>query len=446
MLKVGIMLFCLCSCSWGETGLILSLSVFLFMLMNPVFEGMSMFFVDFDFFSWNLILLSIWVFLMAIFGSTSIKFFNKLNILYLKIMSALLFFLFLTFSVSDFLVFYIMFEACLIPILLMILGWGYQPERMEAGVYMFFYTLLGSLPLFFMILYLGNEMGCNYMYMMFGSGSVNSLVFLFLVGAFLVKFPMYSVHLWLLKAHVEAPVAGSMILAGVLLKLGGYGLVRFSPFFLEGGKIVKEFVIVFSVWGGLVLSLVCLRFSDMKLLIAASSVVHMSGCICGIFILSDWGLKGCLVMMLAHGICSSGLFYLANVVYERTNSRSMMVNKGLLSVMPVFSLWWFLLVVSNMAGPPSYNLAGEIMLLVSVVNWNNFMIVILFFLGFFSAAYSLYLYSFSQHGVFVKVKKSFMSGLVLEYFVLFLHWFPLNILILGLMMMLYLTNYSICGV
>jgi NADH-ubiquinone oxidoreductase chain 4 len=125
----------------------------------------------------------------------------------------------------------------------MILGWGYQPERAQAGVYIFFYTLFGSLPLFFIILYINNIKGRGYMYLRRERGYCGALMFLFLVGAFLVKFPLYGVHLWLLKAHVEAPVAGSMILAGVLLKLGGYGLVRFSVFLLRRANLSKEVIV-----------------------------------------------------------------------------------------------------------------------------------------------------------------------------------------------------------
>nr|YP_009445862.1 NADH dehydrogenase subunit 4 [Eurythenes maldoror]ATX68770.1 NADH dehydrogenase subunit 4 [Eurythenes maldoror] len=373
--------------------------------------------------------LSLWVVLLSLLGSVKIKSYSSVSSMFMAVSVGLLGFLILSFSFSSFLLFYLSFESCLIPILLMILGWGYQPERAQAGIYMLMYTLFGSLPLFFMILSMGLDKGSSYMWWA-SSVSEGWVMSVFLVGAFLVKFPMYSVHLWLLKAHVEAPVAGSMLLAGVLLKLGGYGLIRVLPF-ISAGFVMKEVVVSLSLWGGVAVSLGCLRQMDMKLLVASSSVVHMGGCIGGLFVLSDVGYKGCVGMMVAHGLCSSGLFYIVNLVYERTHSRSMFISKGLLNLMPSMSLWWFLLVSVNMAAPPSINLLSEIMLIISLISWDFWCVVPLMLMSFFSAAYSLYLFSLSQHGVYLLSKGGFLGGSVEEYLVLFLHWAPLNLLIMS---------------
>ena len=187
---------------------------------------------------------------------------------------------------SDFIFFYLRFESCLIPIFFIIFGWGYQPERAQAGIYMLFYTLFGSLPLFFLIVNKRN-CGIGYMYDLGVLNRESIVFFVFLVGAFLVKFPIYSVHLWLLKAHVEAPVAGSIILAGVILKLGGYGLIRFLPSTVNAPSLFREIILCLSLWGGVVVSLRCLRQIDMKLLIARSSVVHIRICIGGLFVLRE---------------------------------------------------------------------------------------------------------------------------------------------------------------
>nr|YP_009478335.1 NADH dehydrogenase subunit 4 [Gammarus roeselii]AVP50040.1 NADH dehydrogenase subunit 4 [Gammarus roeselii] len=385
---------------------------------------------EMDYVGWSLSILSLWVIMLATMGSVSIKKGNWLSSGFVGLNMGLVSVLLLSFYVSDFMFFYVGFESCLIPIFFLILGWGYQPERAQAGIYMFLYTLFGSLPLFFLIIK-GMNGGFSYMHNE-SSTYMSGFFYIFMLGAFLIKFPLYSVHLWLLKAHVEAPVAGSMILAGVLLKLGGYGIIRFLPMWGQKLNNLSEFIICVSVWGGVIMSLSCLRQMDMKLLIASSSVVHMSMCISGLLILSEWGLKGTMAVMLAHGLCSSGLFYLANVSYERSYSRSLVVNKGLLSLMPSMSLWWFLLLSANMSAPPTLNLLGEIFLLSVLVSWSNYIIIVLAMLSFFSAGYSIYLFSLSQHGVYLSSKSGYHSGKLVEYMVVSCHWMPLNMVSLCL--------------
>nr|YP_009513835.1 NADH dehydrogenase subunit 4 [Pseudoniphargus stocki]AXH38226.1 NADH dehydrogenase subunit 4 [Pseudoniphargus stocki] len=415
---------------WGESVLIyIWLGFFLFLKsseyrLNCVSEGVEM-----DWAGWVLVMLSVWIIVLSVMSSMGIKNKGKFKGVFMGLNVGLLMFLMMSFVFSDYLMFYVSFECSLIPILLIILGWGYQPERAQAGIYLLFYTIFGSFPLFFLIMYMMDTYGSIYMY----SGvslSTSGLVSVMLLLGFLVKFPMYGVHLWLLKAHVEAPVAGSMILAGVLLKLGGYGILRVLSL-LEGDSSIFMLLICFSVWGGLLMSLICLRHMDMKLLIASSSVVHMSMCIMGLLVFSDWGMKGCVMMMLAHGLCSSGLFCLANMVYERTASRSMLLSKGMLNLMPTLSMFWFFLVMSNMAAPPSINLLSEIILIISAISWSNYMILVLGIMSFFSGAYSLFLYSLSQHGAYILSNSSSQISVMSEYMVIFLHWAPLNILILG---------------
>lgn len=156
--------------------------------------------------------------------------------------------------------------------------------------------------------------------------------------AFVVKLPMFIVHLWLPKAHVEAPVAGSMVLAGVLLKLGGYGLLRVSGIFIRVANRFSWFWVSLGVIGGVLVRLICLRQTDIKALIAYSSVAHMGLVLAGIRTLGVWGARGAVVVMVGHGLCSSGLFCLANVVYERLGSRRLYIRKGLLNFIPSIAL------------------------------------------------------------------------------------------------------------
>nr|AND96108.1 NADH deshydrogenase subunit 4 [Onthophagus cervicapra] len=407
------------------------LMFFLFVLVNSynyMFKNLS-YFMGCDLLSYCLILLSFWVCILMIMASESMSYKNYFTNMFLFVLLCLIFFLFMAFSSMNLFMFYLFFEMSLIPTLILIIGWGYQPERLQAGIYLLFYTLLVSLPMMISIFYYYEKF---YSLDFFFLSEMVSNVYMYMCMnmAFFVKMPMFMVHLWLPKAHVEAPVSGSMILAGIMLKLGGYGLMRLMIIFLEIGMKINIIFILISLYGGLLVSLICVRQIDIKSLIAYSSVAHMGLVLGGIMTLTYWGMCGSLVMMLAHGLCSSGLFCLANINYERFSSRSMYLNKGMINLIPSMSLWWFLLSSSNMAAPPSLNLLGEIMLINSLVMWNSLSMLILMFLSFFSAVYSLYLYSYTQHGMIFSGLFSFFSGMIREYLLLLLHWLPLNLMIL----------------
>nr|QIV24544.1 NADH dehydrogenase subunit 4 [Olethrius laevipennis] len=388
------------------------------------------YFLGCDFLSFSLILLSFWVCSLMILASEKIYKLGNYSQLFLLVMISLMLSLYLTFSSLNLFVFYLFFEISLIPTLFLIVGWGYQPERIEAGVYLLFYTLLVSLPMMISIFYYYERYSeINFGLMDWGVDNV--FMYVCMNGVFFVKIPMFLVHLWLPKAHVEAPVSGSMILAGIMLKLGGYGLLRVMKLFTEVGLKVNIFFIIISLVGGFFVSLICIRQSDVKSLVAYSSVAHMGLALGGIMTMNLWGFWGSLVLMLAHGLCSSGLFCLANITYERLGSRSLYLNKGFLNIIPSLSLWWFLLCSSNMAAPPSLNLLGEINLINSLVGYSWLSMIFLSLISFFSAVYSLFLYSFSQHGSYYSGVFSLYQGVSREYLLLFLHWVPLNFLILG---------------
>nr|ALO76294.1 NADH deshydrogenase subunit 4 [Sinoxylon sp. SIN01] len=385
--------------------------------------------------SFLMVFLSFWICGLMLLASSSIYIKSIYNQFFQITVFLLLLSLVIAFSSLKFFNILHFFVVSLIPTLFLILGWGYQPERLQAGLYLFFYTMLASLPMLVVIFwYNSNFFSLSLVYL---TESLSELViFLCFTMVFFVKMPLFLLHLWLPKAHVEAPVSGSMILAGVMLKLGGYGLMRVLVMFVYLGKSVGSFFISVALVGGVFVSLICLRQSDMKSLIAYSSVAHMGLIVCGLFTFTVWGLLGSLCMMLAHGLCSSGLFCLANINYERLGSRSLMINKGLINLLPTLSLWWFLLCSSNMAAPPSFNLLSEILLLVSVVSWSSITMVMLFLFSFFSASYSLFLYSYTQHGKFYSGVFSFQMGQIREYLLLLLHWLPLN--------MMFLKSSSFC--
>nr|YP_010621040.1 NADH dehydrogenase subunit 4 [Periplaneta svenhedini]WAX39423.1 NADH dehydrogenase subunit 4 [Periplaneta svenhedini] len=423
---------CLLGNFWWMIQSLMFLLCFLFMFSISGFfcwGNLSYLFGN-DLISFGLILLSLWICVLMVMASESIVHYNYYNNFFLFVVIMLTIMLYCTFSSLSMFSFYLFFEGSLIPTLFLILGWGYQPERLQAGIYLLFYTLLASLPLLVGMFYIYNFLGLLYIPLLVNNFYINNLFYLGMIMAFLVKMPMFLVHLWLPSAHVEAPVSGSMILAGVLLKLGGYGLLRVFTILITF-SVFNYIWISISLVGGVIVSLICMRQTDLKSLIAYSSVAHMGIVIGGLMTLNYWGFCGSYILMIAHGLCSSGLFCLANISYERLGSRSLLINKGLMSFMPSMTMWWFLLSSCNMAAPPSLNLLGEISLLNGLVGWSWLTMYTLIFLSFFSAAYTLYLYSYSQHGMYYSGIYSCSLGYSREYLLLFLHWFPLNLLILN---------------
>nr|YP_009728011.1 NADH dehydrogenase subunit 4 [Platypus contaminatus]QIA44536.1 NADH dehydrogenase subunit 4 [Platypus contaminatus] len=386
------------------------------------------YFCGVDFLSYSLILLSFWILFLMILASEKLYSESNFSFFFMFLIIILMISLYLVFSSMSMFIFYLFFEVSMIPTFILVIGWGYQPERISAGIYLFFYTMLMSMPMMLGIFYLKNKFYSMSFYFL---SSFNYYVLFFIISmVFFVKMPLFFVHLWLPKAHVEAPISGSMLLAGIMLKLGGYGLMRFLKVFYCYSMNLNFYMICFSLIGSCLVSLICMRQSDIKSLIAYSSVSHMSLVACGILSMKMWGFFGALVLMLGHGLCSSALFCLSNFVYERTGSRSMFINKGMLNIIPSMSIWWFLFCVANMAAPPSMNLLGEIYLLGSVVSFSLYFMVFLMVISFFSAVYSLILFSWVQHGIYYSGIYSFSFMNAREYILMILHFFPLNFLFL----------------
>nr|YP_009107090.1 NADH dehydrogenase subunit 4 [Angaracris barabensis]YP_009112338.1 NADH dehydrogenase subunit 4 [Angaracris rhodopa]YP_009740636.1 NADH dehydrogenase subunit 4 [Bryodemella holdereri holdereri]YP_009740727.1 NADH dehydrogenase subunit 4 [Bryodema dolichoptera]AIT96938.1 NADH dehydrogenase subunit 4 [Angaracris barabensis]AIY61460.1 NADH dehydrogenase subunit 4 [Angaracris rhodopa]QID03598.1 NADH dehydrogenase subunit 4 [Bryodemella holdereri holdereri]QID03702.1 NADH dehydrogenase subunit len=419
------------NCWWLVHSLMFLLS-FIFMFSVYSYSDLNMigYFFGIDYFSFMLILLSFWIVSLMITASSSVYLFSYHSNFFIFLVLLLLVTLYCSFSSLSLLSFYIFFESSLIPTMLLILGWGYQPERLQAGIYLIFYTLVASLPLLLVLFKINNIFNTLYFPLLFDCGSFYFMFYVFILFAFLVSMPMFLFHLWLPSAHVEAPISGSMILAGVLLKLGGYGIFRVMKIISFLGLSFNYFWLSLSLFGGVIVSFICIRQVDLKSLIAYSSVAHMSMVIGGLMTMNWWGFMGSLSLMVGHGLCSSGLFCLSNIIYERLGSRSLLINKGMINLMPTMSFWWFLLSSSNMAAPPSLNLFGEFSLLNSIISWSPYMFLLLIFLSFFSAVYTLYMYSYSQHGFYYSGIYTCSLGYFREYHLLFLHWFPLNILCL----------------
>nr|AFI54729.1 NADH dehydrogenase subunit 4 [Acanthosoma labiduroides] len=401
---------------------------YMYMLDSNNFFSITSSFFGVDILSYSLINLTYWLIFLMIMSSFMIYKTGSLIKEFLFTIIFLLLMLILTFSVDNLLMFYLFFESTIIPTLFLIFGWGYQPERLSAGFYLLFYTLFASLPMLLGIIYIYSYSFTLNFWLI--SLPINFYLYLSMILAFLFKMPMTFVHFWLPKAHVEAPVSGSMILAGILLKLGGYGLFRMFLFLSDYSISYSHLLLSLNLYGSFIIGLLCLCQVDIKSMIAYSSVAHMSLVICGIMTCSYFGFIGALILMLGHGLCSSALFCLANMVYERTHSRSLIINKGLITFMPTLSMFWFLLCANNMSSPPSLNLLGEIYLMISVVSWDFLSFLLLMTASFISCCYSIYLYSITQHGLMYSglLKLSIIS--LREYLLIIFHWIPLNLLLL----------------
>nr|YP_010324959.1 NADH dehydrogenase subunit 4 [Dermacentor marginatus]UNO54179.1 NADH dehydrogenase subunit 4 [Dermacentor marginatus]UNO54192.1 NADH dehydrogenase subunit 4 [Dermacentor marginatus] len=372
-----------------------------------------------DLLSFSMINLTIWISFLMLIASTFLKLFkNKYFLFYVILMLNLLM---ICFSSMNFIMFYLFFESVLFPIILMILKWGSQPERIQAGFYMLMYTIFGSLPL--LILTISYKISLNIVFNEWIFSQMGFIFFLMILG-FLVKIPMFFFHLWLPKAHVEAPISGSMMLAGVLLKLGFYGIYRFKSFFFLDLMNMSMLLINISLWGAVMISIYCLFQVDIKALIAYSSISHMGISLAGSLTFYSFGSYGMLMMMIGHGLCSSGLFCLANMIYERFYTRNILLIKGMNMVFPNLTLWWFLFSIFNMSAPLTMNLFGELFLSASLLKFSMFLMAPIMLLIFLAACYTIYMYSYINHGKGWVLFSNFLIS-EREYFLLLMHLIPM---------------------
>lgn len=300
------------------------------------------------------------------------------------------------FSAQDAMLFYVFFEATLIPMYLIIGIWG-GPNKIYAAFKFFLYTLLGSLLMLIALIYLYTQAGGSFAladwYKLPLGGTAQTLLFFAFFAAFAVKVPMWPVHTWLPDVHVEAPTGGSAVLAAIMLKLGAYGFLRFSlPILPDASHEWAWFMIALSLVAVVYVGLVAMVQQDMKKLVAYSSVAHMGFVTLGFFVFSDLGVSGGIVQMIAHGFVSAAMFLVIGVLYDRVHSREIADYGGVVNTMPNFAAFALLFTMANCGLPGTAGFVGEWMVILAAVKTNFWIGLLAATALIFGAAYSLWMY------------------------------------------------------
>lgn len=347
-------------------------------------DGLSMVFL----------LLTLFVFPVCFASAWAVEKKSKTFFTYLLAMELLLV---ITFTTLDLFYFYVFFESLLIPMFILIGVWGARERKIKAAYLFFLYTLFGSLIMLFGVLYLYFITGSTNFFVLLNTvlePEQQRLIWICFFMAFAVKMPLYPFHIWLPEAHVEAPTVGSMLLASLLLKLGGYGFLRFSLSMLsEGSTYFSALVSTLALLGVVYGSLSTIRQIDFKRVIAYSSVAHMNLVMLGLFSYNQQGIEGATYLMVGHGVVSTALFFCVGVVYDRYHSRLIRYYSGLVTVMPLFSFFFFSFTLANMSFPGTSNFLGELLLFLGIFAQNSTTLLFSTAGIVLSAVYSVWLFN-----------------------------------------------------
>jgi proton-translocating NADH-quinone oxidoreductase chain M len=373
-------------------------------------DGISLFFV---------LLTTLLVPLCILASFDSVKIYVKEYMIAFLVMEALLI---IVFSILDLLLFYVFFESVLIPMFLIVGVWGSRERKVRAAYMLFLYTLIGSVLMLLAILLMYSIAGTTDYQVLLTTPfneSLQKILWLAFFASFAVKVPMVPVHIWLPEAHVEAPTAGSVILAGVLLKLGSYGLIRFSlPLFPSATVFFTPLVYTMAAIAVVYTSLTAIRQTDMKRIIAYASVAHMNVILIGMFAMNAQGLEGAIIQQLAHGFVSSALFLCVGVLYDRHHTRLVKYYSGMAHTMPIFVTIFLFFTLANIAMPGTAGFVGEFLILVGAFQVNTTIAVLGATGMVLGGGYSLWLFNRIAYGnLKVQALKSFSDMSRREFFV-----------------------------
>nr|YP_004300529.1 NADH dehydrogenase subunit 4 [Crassostrea nippona]ADE18727.1 NADH dehydrogenase subunit 4 [Crassostrea nippona] len=345
-----------------------------------------------DIYSSSMVSLTLWVCGISIMVSSSVTSLRGTPNTFWALATLLGFLLVQCFMVNTLAMFYILFESTLVPMISIIAIWGGQLERVPSIQYIAVYTVAGSFPLLLVFITMELYVGSSFMWFISVKTDFEWYFWTACFLGFLIKLPAFPFHTWLPKAHVQAPVGGSVILAGILLKLGGYGITRLMMTFSYTLEMVGIFVITLSLYGSVYGAVMCIRQSDVKKLIAFSSVSHMSFPVIGLFSCTEVGLVGAYIMLVSHGLISSGLFVLCGINSELVHSRKIKAMAEGVRAIPSLSFFWLVMIMLNLGVPPCPVIISEVLSVVSAIALWPWVFIPLALYFVLSGAYSFSLY------------------------------------------------------
>lgn len=365
------------------------------------------------------------------------------NLSFLILLWILEFSLFHTFTSLNLLSFYIFFEISLVPMILFILFWGSRQRKVHATYVFFFYTVFGSFFLLIGLLYLylvTNTLLLTNLFYLKLTHDFQLFLWVFFFIGFGVKVPIVPLHTWLPEAHVEAPTIGSIVLAGLLLKIGTFGMIRFMfPFLNFASLTFQPFIFSISLISIYHASLIALRQFDLKKAIAYSSIAHMGFVVLGLFSFSIYGFLGSLFIMFSHGLVASALFFLVGIIYDRYKSRNLFDYSGLTTIMPIFIFFLFFFILSNLSFPGTSNFVGEFVTLIGLAEINIYVAFLATLSIILTSAYSIWIFNRISFGVYNSQLFGFSDLNKLEFYICFILFS--FVLILGLN-----PNLFFCGI